>query len=211
MSDGDADGPRLYLVTPPLTSAEGFADALSAALDAAAITAVRLRMAAEDEDALKRAADLCRELCHARDVALVLTDHYRLAQPLGLDGVHLADPALSVREARKTLGPDAIVGAFGGASRHRAMTLAEAGADYVSLGPVAATALGDGEVASAELFEWWAEMIETPVVAEGGVTADIARALAAHADFIAADAAVWDAEGGPAAGARAMAKAIEGR
>lgn len=197
--------PRLYLLTPRLTEAAPFADTLAAALDAAPVACVRLRVAAEGEDALRRAADHLREVAHARDVAIVLTDHYRLAGPLGLDGVHLDDARLPVREARKELGPDAVVGAFAGASRHQGMTAAEAGADYVAFGPVAATGLGDGAVAEAELFAWWAEMIETPVVAEGGVTEPIARSLAATADFIAADAAVWDHPEGPAAGAKAFA------
>ena len=41
-----------------------------------------------------------------------------------------------MREACKALGADRIVGAFGGASKHTGMSLAEAGADYVSLGPI---------------------------------------------------------------------------
>lgn len=208
----EADTPRLYLVTPPLTGEETtdapFAAALAEALAAGPVAAVRLTMAGEAEDALRRAADRLRELCHAQDVALVLTDHYRMVQALGLDGVHLANPRLSVREARKTLGPDAIVGAFAGASRHTGMTLAEAGADYVSLGPVAPGALGADEVADVDLFAWWAEMIETPVVAEGGVTPETAAMLAPHTDFIAADATVWDASSGPAAGVEALLAAL---
>ena len=77
------------------------------------------------------------------------------------------------------------------------MTLAEAGADYVSLGPVGDTGgLGDGSRAEDELFHWWAEMIETPVVAEGGVTPSDAARLAAYADFIVPDPAVWSAPPG---------------
>ncbi len=41
-----------------------------------------------------------------------------------------------MRDVRKALGADRIVGAFAGASRHKGMTLAEAGADYVAFGPV---------------------------------------------------------------------------
>lgn len=202
--------PRLYLLTPRLTEAAPFADALAAALDAAPVACVRLRMAAEGEDALRRAADALREIAHARDVAFVLTDHYRLARPLGLDGVHLEDARLTVRDARKELGPDAVVGAFAGTSRHQGMVAAEAGADYVAFGPVAATGLGGGAVAEPELFEWWAEMIETPVVAEGGVTAEIAEALAGAADFIAADTAVWNHPDGSAAGVRAFQSLLDG-
>ena len=199
---------RLYLVTPPLQGPSTFADDLSAALDAAPVACVRLRMSGDDEDALRRAADQLREVCHARDVALVLTDHYRLVRPLGLDGVHLSDARLKIRDVRKELGEDAIVGGFAGASKHVGMTLAEAGADYVALGPVAETSLGDGQMAAPELFAWWAEMIETPVVAEGGIDAAAVANLTDAADFFAVDDAIWSCPNGAADGARAIAAAL---
>lgn len=198
------DEPRLYLVTPPLSDGADFAGALDAALSAASAACVRLRFAAADEELIRRVADPLREVCHGHDVALVATDHFRLVRSLGLDGVHLENPRISIRDAREALGPDAIVGGFAGASRHQGMNLAEAGADYVSFGPVTKSALGDGEIADPELFEWWSEMITTPVVAEGGVTLALAAALAPHADFIAGGAAVWSHPGGPAEGAKAL-------
>jgi thiamine-phosphate pyrophosphorylase len=110
---------------------------------------------------------------------------------LGLDGVHLTDGARSVRAARKTLGSEAIVGAFCGASKHDGMTAGEAGADYVSFGPVTASALGDGTVADHELFAWWSEMIEVPVVAEGLITDRAVAGLWQVADFLAIGEEIW--------------------
>ena len=89
------------------------------------------------------------------------------------------------------LGRDGIVGTFAGVSRHDGMTAAEAGADYVSFGPVGATALGDGTLAGPELFAWWSEMIEVPVVAEGAVTAAHAAELAGITDFFAVSEEIW--------------------
>ena len=83
-------------------------------LDGADIACIRLALAGNDEDTIARAADACREVAHARDVALVISNHVLLAQRLGLDGVHLDDAARSVRAARKELGADAIVGSFCG-------------------------------------------------------------------------------------------------
>ncbi len=198
MTDDAPEGPGLYLITPPLTKAEPFLPMLAEALDAVEIACVRLRMAGGDEDALRRAADQVREVAHQRDVAVTLTDHFRLVQPLGLDGVHLENPRLTVRDARKALGEDAIVGSFAGTSKHDGMTAAEAGADYVSFGPMTPSALGDGEVADPHLFVWWSEMIQTPVIAEGGVSIEMARALAADVDFLALDQVIWDHPDGPA-------------
>ena len=189
----DAEGPRLYLQTPDLTAPEDFAPRLAEALAAVPVACVRLALpASAGEDDWTRAANHLIPVCHAADVALVVTDHFRLVAPLGLDGVHLATARTPLREVRKALGSDRIVGTFAGTSRHAGMTLAEAGADYVSFGPVAATgALGDETLAGDDLFEWWAEMIETPVVAEGGIGPAEARRLAPHADFLTPDPRLW--------------------
>ena len=129
-----------------------------------------------------------------------------MAQRLGLDGVHLSDGARSVRAARKDLGPDAIVGSYCGASRHDGITAGEAGADYVSFGPVGATALGGGTRAERELFEWWSEMIEIPIVAEGALSDDLLRDLAQVTDFFGISE-IW-AEDDPSAALARMLRAI---
>ncbi len=183
--------PQIYLITPAEFELSTFPDLLGRVLDAHDIACIRLDLATRDEDRIARAADACRPVAHSRDVALVITDHVVLAERLGLDGVHLSDGGRPVRAARKTLGPDAIVGSFCGSSRHDGMNAGEAGADYISFGPVGHTALGDGSVAELALFQWWSEMIELPVVAEGAL--DIARveALASSTDFFGIGEEIW--------------------
>ncbi len=192
--------PRLYLVTPQGMDAAAFAPILSHVLASVPVACVRLSLPGDaDEAAWTLAANHLLPVCHDADVALVLTDHYRLVAPLGLDGVHLAAGRTQLRDVRTELGRDRIVGAFAGASRHQGMVLAEAGADYVSFGPVGATgALGGTERAEDDLFQWWAEMIETPSVAEGDVKLADAERLNEHADFVMPGAAIWD-EDDPAA------------
>lgn len=201
-------GPQFYLVSPPILTLEPFAETLAGLLDAAEIACVRLALATPSEDELLRAADSLREVCHARDVPLVIADHFRVAARAGLDGVHLTDGPRHIRAAREALGKDAIVGAFARASRHDGMTAAEIGADYVSFGPVAATGLGDGSEAGRELFAWWSEMIEVPVVAEGGVTPQRAADLAPVVDFLALGAELWDHPDGPTAAFSALRAAL---
>ena len=184
--------PQIYLITPPAFELSRFPQQLAQVLDSAEIACLRLDIATQDADTLSRAADVVRDVAHARDVAIVISDHVVLAERLGLDGVHLSDAARSVRAARKTLGPDAIVGSFCGASRHDGMTAGEAGADYISFGPVGASALGDGTQAEPELFQWWSEMIELPVVAEGALDRDLVAALAPMTDFFGFGPEIWD-------------------
>ncbi|WP_299627447.1 thiamine phosphate synthase [uncultured Tateyamaria sp.] len=181
--------PQLYLLTPPVIELSQFPDLLATVLDAHEVACIRLALATLDEDRIARAGDVCREVAHARDVAIVVNDHAGLAERLGLDGVHLSDAGKSVRDARKALGPDAIVGSFCGTSRHDGMSAGEAGADYVAFGPVRPVA--DQVAAEAELFQWWSEMIEVPVVAEGGLTRDLIAALAPHTDFFGIGEEIW--------------------
>ncbi len=183
--------PQIYLITPPDIELSRFPEQLAAVLDSADIACVRLALATQDEDRISRAADALREVTYARDVALVISEHVLLAERLGLDGVHLTDGARSVRKVRKDMGDDAIVGAFCGASSHDGMTAGEHGADYVSFGPVGATPLGDGTLAEKDLFQWWSQMIEVPVVAEGALDTDIIAQLSPFTDFFGIGEEIW--------------------
>jgi thiamine-phosphate pyrophosphorylase len=186
--------PQIYLVTPPAIDLAVFPDLLAAVLDAHPVACLRQSLATRSEDDQARAADGLRAVAHDRDVAIVIDTHLMLAERHGLDGVHLPTGARDIRAARKALGADAIVGAFCGASRHDGMTAGEMGADYVAFGPVGATALGSGEVARRDIFDWWSAMIEVPVVAEGALTEALIRDLAPVTDFFAIGPEIWDAD-----------------
>lgn len=208
MTDAPAlERPQIYLVTPTQIDLDTFPATLASVLDAHEVACVRLGLASRDEDTLARAADALREVTHARDIALVIENHFMLVERLGLDGVHLTDGSRSVRKIRKELGADAIVGAFCGASRHDGMTAGEQGADYVSFGPIGETPLGDGTRADTELFEWWSQMIEVPVVAEGALTTDLVAELAPITDFFAIGDEIWSTED-PAAALGALIAAM---
>lgn len=194
--------PQIYLISPPEIELSSFPDVLGRVLDAHPVACLRLALATKDEDRLSRAADTCRDVAIQRDVAIVIDDHWVLAERLGLDGVHLTDAARSVRAVRKALGTDAIVGCFCGTSSHDGMTAGEAGADYVSFGPVGTTALGDGTTAPLDLFQWWSEMIEVPVVAEGALSSALIAELAEHTDFLGISE-IWR-EDDPVAALRAL-------
>lgn len=207
MSD-DATTPQIYLVTPPDADRDGFAKQLTACLEAVPVACVRLALATTDAATISRTADRLRGICHDHDVALVIEDHIRMVAKLGLDGVHLTDGSRSVASTRKELGDDAIIGTHCGASTHDGMTAGECGADYVTFGPLSDTGLGDGTLAKPDLFQWWSQMIELPVVAEGGLTPELIRTLAPVTDFFALGGEIWSAED-PAAALQELAAMME--
>ena len=189
-----SDTAQIYLATPAAFELSEFNAQLAEILDEYKVACVRIALKSDDPGELGRAADLLRETCHARDVAIVIDDHYRMVKRHGLDGVHLTDGAKHVRDARKELGEDAIVGAYCGASRHIGMTAAEIGTDYISFGPLSDDGtLGDGTVADADLFQWWSEMIEVPVIAEGHITSETLQKIKDHVDFITLGNEIWAA------------------
>ncbi|MGL4414163.1 thiamine phosphate synthase [Roseinatronobacter monicus] len=186
--------PQLYLITPPAIDLELFPNILARVLDAHDVACLRLSLATRDEDAILRAGDALRELAHARDIPLVISDHVLMVERLGLDGVHLSEGNLRIRKLREELGADAIIGAYCGTSRHDGLNAGEAGADYVSFGPVGHTALGDGQLVERDVFEWWSEVIELPVVAEGALSRDVVKALAPITDFFAFGEEIWSTD-----------------
>ena len=191
----EQDFAQIYLATPTEFELERFKPRLAAVLEAVPVACVRIALSTTDAGLLGKAADQLRDICHARDVAIVVDEHFRIVEKHGLDGVHLVSSSRHVREARKLLGEDAIVGAYCGNSKHAGMTAAEIGVDYISFGPVGDMGgLGDGARANAGLFQWWSEMIEVPVVAEGGLDDERLRAVRDHADFVTFGNEIWQAE-----------------
>src|SRR6185312_8434079 len=83
--------PRLYLITPPIADAATFAPQLAAALEAADVAAVLLRLASGDERTLINRVKELAPICQEHDAALVLEGHADLVARGGADGSHLTD------------------------------------------------------------------------------------------------------------------------
>jgi len=204
---GEATGAGcgLYLISPPEVEAGNLAPGLEAALAAGGAVAFLLRPTHKPHGATHAAAHDLRRICAGR-VAFLLQDDLDLALSLGADGVHLGDPA-KVREARARLGPDRLLGASCGGSRHAAMLAGDDGADYIAFGEVGRPP----QPPLLELVAWWNELFVLPCLVEGafdgGSLGSVARA---GADFIGVSDEVWRHPDGAAAGMHAARVAITG-
>ncbi len=147
-------------------------------------------------------------ICHAKEVAFILNDRPDLAAELGCDGVHIGPDDSSYAEARRVMGPKAMIGVTCKNSRHLAMDLAEAGADYVAFGaffPTTTKDVADLEPADPETLNIWSETTNVPCVAIGGITVEnCERLIVAGADFLAVSSGIWNYAGGPAAAVKAF-------
>ncbi len=116
------------------------------------------------------------------------------------------DPA-RVREARARLGPDRLLGASCGHSRHAAMLAGDDGADYIAFGEVGRPP----QPSLLELIAWWNELFVLPCLAEGAFDdAGLGAAARAGADFIGVSDEVWRHPDGAAAGVRGLLATIAG-
>lgn len=125
-----------------------------------------------------------------RGSAVLIANDAQLARTIKADGVHLDwsdDINQRYEEAREILGQRFIVGVDAGRSRHHAMSLGEAGADYVGFGiPSFVEDRSKARERQEELIAWWAEIFEIPAVAFDVEDHEAAAQLAtAGADFVA--------------------------
>jgi len=199
------EGCRLYLITPDkIPDVVAFARLLEATLAAGDVACLQLRLKGADDAEILTCIDRLMPICHQRDVAFILNDRPDLAAQAKCDGVHIGPEDMPYDEARRIVGADLTVGVTCKDSRHFAMEVAEAGADYVAFGAFfPTTTKTDTTPADPEVIEIWAEMTNVPCVAIGGITVDNCEILVkAGADFIAVCGGVWNYADGPAAAVR---------
>ncbi len=95
---------------------------------------VQLRMKEATDEAIVEAGRAILPLCKACGAVLIVNDRPELALEIGADGVHLGKNDSSPTEARKILGPDAIIGCTANTFADIEM-LNGYPIDYIGLGP----------------------------------------------------------------------------
>jgi thiamine-phosphate pyrophosphorylase len=197
--------PRLYLVTPPVGDAERFAGALRAALGAADIAAVLLRLEPAGERELTNRVKILANVVQPAGAALVLDGHADIAARAGADGAHLTGLD-AFAAAVDSLKPVRIAGCGGLHSRDDAMVAGER-ADYVMFGEPDADGSRPSFGGILDRVVWWAELFEIPCAAFASTLDEAAQLASAGADFVAIGGSIWDDPRGPAAAvAEAAAK-----
>ena len=170
-------------------AATGALAVLDAALASTVIASVLISpLAGQSLDVT--AAKALIERSQKKGVAAFIADDANLAQMLKADGVHISwskDPVSAYRNARAITGERMMIGVDAGRSRHDAMLLGEAGADYVAFGiPPHVEDRATAQERQCDLVAWWSKIFEVPCVAFDVISAEQARQLSLDgADFIA--------------------------
>lgn len=132
-------------------------------------------------EAGRRLVKVCREFGRP----LLINDRADVAAACGADGLHLGPEDLPPREARRVLGPEALIGVsvYGPGDLAAAE---DAGAAYVALGAIFPTATKEIDAVGLEGLRRLRKRTALPIVAIGGITAaSVASVTAAGADGVA--------------------------
>jgi thiamine-phosphate pyrophosphorylase len=197
---------RLYLVTDRLRARGGDLIASVGRALAGGVRAVQLREKELPGGKLYELALALRELTARHGARLLVNDRVDVALAAGADGVHLGAASVPPEEARRLLGPDALIGC----STHDLRELAAAGAggaDFVTFGPVYDTPSKApyGPPVGVEALRRACAASRIPVFALGGIGAgNVGEVLGAGAWGVGAIGAILAAPD-PEAAARDLA------
>ena len=138
----DFSFPKIYPILDasviPATGRAEFLLRLGSSLAAGGVTLLEYRNKTGSDSELMADAAILRAALPAGNVKLILDDRADLVEQAGFDGVHVDAGDVLPSEARRLVGPERIVGTFGG-SESLLPGVLDAPVDYLAVGPVYTT------------------------------------------------------------------------
>ena len=168
----DKDMLLLYAVTDrSWTGRQTLPQQIEEALKGGA-TIVQLREKNLDFDSFVNEATEVKKICEKYGVPLIINDNVQVALQSGADGVHVGLEDMSVKDIRKLVGSDFIVGATA-KTVTQAKKAEDEGADYIGVGAVfpSPTKTNAIRITVNELKEI-CDCVSIPAVAIGGINRD---------------------------------------
>ena len=123
------------------------------------------------EEFLKEAREMAA-LCHRYGTALIINDNVEVALKSGADGVHVGMEDLPVKEIRKQVPGDFIIGATA-KTTEQAQRAEKEGADYLGVGAVFPSPTKKNAIRiTTEELKKICSSVRIPAVAIGGITSE---------------------------------------
>lgn len=133
------------------------------------VTCVQLREKELDEKSFLEEAIEIRKLCHTYNVPLLINDNVKVAIESKADGVHVGQTDCPVREIRKMVGNDFIIGATA-KTIEQAQRAEREGADYLGVGAVFPSSTKKNAICiTKEQLKEISKSVSIPTVAIGGI------------------------------------------
>ncbi|EXJ90766.1 hypothetical protein A1O1_03870 [Capronia coronata CBS 617.96] len=130
----------LYLVTdstPAILGDKDIVEVVDQAIEGG-VTIVQYRDKHADTGVMVEIASKLHAVTQKHNVPLLINDRLDVCQAVGAEGIHIGQDDMGCVEARKILGPDAIIGVTA-SSVEEAQKAIEDGADYLGIGTTFAT------------------------------------------------------------------------
>jgi thiamine-phosphate pyrophosphorylase len=199
---------RLYFVCEALPRGQDPERLLNAAMGPGA-GLIELRDRERPRTVIERSGRTFRRLANTYSALFIVNDDPYLAMELSADGVHVGQDDMDPAEARRIMGPDAIIG-LSTHSPEQIEAAASRPVDYISVGPIWETPTKEGRPATGlELIRTAAEIAPVPWFAIGGIDPDnVDQVAAAGAGRICVVRAIRDAPD-PRAAASALFDAVD--
>ena len=167
----------LYAITDPqLMGTDLISKAEQAMLGGINILQYRNKTAIPEQQ--EQEASTLASLCNKHNVLFIINDNVELAIKVNADGVHLGQKDTSIQHARKLLGENKVIGVTCNNQIELAQEAQTQGADYIAFGRFY-NSLTKPSAPKAELslLREANKLITIPIVAIGGITAEVAPSL----------------------------------
>lgn len=143
--------------------------AMASSLIAGGVDILQLRAKKQTPGEILSMARVIAPICRGAGIPFIINDHPALVREAGADGAHIGQEDMSVGEARRLAGADAIIGKSTHSLEQARASAAEQ-PDYIGFGPLFATPtkpdyrpIGTGEIGEVH------RMLKLPVFCIGGI------------------------------------------
>ena len=200
----------LYLVTQRGSlSLKAFFDIIKEAVRGG-VSVVQLREKGTDIAEFLRIGESLLDILSPMGIPLIINDSVEIALAIGADGVHLGQGDISIAEARRILGPKAIIG-LSIETLEQAWAAESLELDYIAASPIfrTPTKVDTSKPWGLEGLKLLCGMTRYPVVSIGGITIENTEdVITAGSSGISVVSAIFNAES-PRKAARELLIKIE--
>lgn len=148
---------------------ETLCDAVLQAIEGGA-TLVQLREKELSEKEFLDEAFSIKEICTSKKIPLIINDNVKIAKETDAFGVHIGQSDMELKEARKILGAEKIIG-VSCQTVEQALQAEKNGADYLGVGAIFSTSTKtDADNVSISTLKDICQSVKIPVVAIGGIS-----------------------------------------
>ena len=148
---------------------ETLSDAVLQAIEGGA-TLIQLREKEIPEKEFLDEVFRIKEICTSKKIPFIINDNVKIAKETDACGVHIGQSDMELKEARKILGAEKIIG-VSCQTVEQALQAEKNGADYLGVGAIFSTSTkADADNVSISTLNEICRAVKIPVVAIGGIS-----------------------------------------